>query len=112
MFTGYEYIIKPTPISRSNQTMAILESIYVTLRQLHFRSIKVKIKKANHIKKLIDQLATNTINSIEQKKSRVEDKLSRRKIQRIISFVKESTQTEQRYINRSLIGQRLFYRRH
>ena len=60
MLTGYEYIIKPTPISRSNQTMAILE---------HFHSIKIKIKKAKHIKKLIDQLATNTINSIEQKKS-------------------------------------------
>ena len=69
MFTGYEYIIKPTPISRSNQTIAMLGSIYITLRQLHFRSNKLKIKKANHIKKIIDQLATNTINSIEQKKS-------------------------------------------
>ena len=102
--------------------MAVLESIYITLRQLHFRSNKLKIKKANHIKELIDLLATKTINSIEQKKSLtlysskvkkgVEDRLSSRKIHRIISFVKESTQTEQRYINRSLIGRRLFYRRH
>ena len=62
----------------------------------------------------MDLLATNAIKSIEQKKSLalypnkekkgVEDKLSTRKIRVIILFVKESTQTKQRYINRSLIG--------
>ena len=102
--------------------MAVLESIHIALRQLHFRSNKIKIKKANHIKKLINLPATNTINSIEQKKSLalysnkekigVENRLSKRKIHRILSFVKESTQTEQRYINLSLIGRRLFYCRH
>ena len=49
--------------------MAMLDSIYITLRQMHFCSNKLKIKKANHTKNLIDILATNTINSIEQKKS-------------------------------------------
>ena len=68
-----------------------------------------------------NMLAKNTINSPEQKntlalysnkeRKGVEDRLSTRKIHRIISFVKESTQTEQRYINRSLIGRRIFYRR-
>ena len=45
--------------------MAVLDSIYITLRQLHFCSNKLKIKKANHTKNLIDILATNTINLIE-----------------------------------------------
>ena len=49
--------------------MAVLENIHIALRQLHFCSNKIKIKKANHSKKLIDLLATSTINSTEQKKS-------------------------------------------
>ena len=114
--------IDKNTISRSNHTMAVLEDIHIALRQLHFCSIKTKIKKANHIEKLIDLLAASTINSTEQRKSLalysnkekigVENRLSKRKIHRIISFVKESTQTEQRYIKRSLFGRRLFYCRH
>ena len=57
--------IDKNTISRSNHTMAVLENIHIALRQLHFCRNKIKIKKANHVKKLIDLLATSTIYSTE-----------------------------------------------